>query len=111
MVTRPVRPRTAAVKKPAVSSSPAPAIKTVRKHKNKEAIEKVKVIRDSFTMPKNDYALIAELKEKALESGLHVKKSEVLRAGLRLLAKASALQLKRTLGGVERIKTGRPKKH
>jgi Arc/MetJ-type ribon-helix-helix transcriptional regulator len=82
--------------------------KPEKKHKKKTADEKV--VRDSFTMPQSDYALIAELKEKALASGLHVKKSELLRAGLRLLAKSNATQLKRAVAGLEKIKTGRPKK-
>jgi len=90
-----------------------PASKAVgkpeKKHKKKSAEAKVKVVRDSFTMPQNDYALISELKVKALNGGLHVKKSELLRAGLRLLAKSSAAQLKRVVTDLEKIKTGRPK--
>jgi hypothetical protein len=41
---------------------------------------------------------------------LHVKKSELLRAGLQSLSKLNAVQLKRTISGLEKIKTGRPKK-
>lgn len=84
------------------------AVKPEKKHKKKS--EEEKVVRDSFTMPQSDYALIAELKEKALAGGVHVKKSELLRAGLRLLAKSTAPQLKRAVAGLEKIKTGRPKK-
>jgi hypothetical protein len=62
-------------------------------------------------MPQDDYALIAKLKEKALAGGLQVKKSALLRAGLQLLDKSSALQLKRVISGLTPIKTGRPKKH
>src|SRR5437667_11750667 len=40
-----------------------------------------KVMRDGFTMPADDYALIAQLQATGLESGLAVSKSEVLRAG------------------------------
>jgi hypothetical protein len=106
-----------ATRKPA-AAKPAPkstsvktAVKPARKHKKeKKTDSKVKVVRDSFTMPQDDYALIAELKEKALAIDLHVKKSELLRAGLRLLAKAGTAQLKRTVIGLEKIKTGRPRK-
>lgn len=77
--------------------------------KEKKAESKVKVVRDSFTMPQIDYDIIAELKEKGLKSGLHVKKSELLRAGLRVLSKLSAAQLKQTVINLEKIKTGRPK--
>lgn len=72
---------------------------------------KVKVVRDSFTMPQDEYLKIAEIKETCLEAGLPVKKSEVLRAGLKALAALTPAQLKRALAGLEKIKTGRPKKH
>jgi hypothetical protein len=78
--------------------------------KEKKADEKVKVVRDSFTMPQIDYDLIAEIKQKALKAGLHVKKSELLRAGLQALSKLNTAQLKLTVTNLEKIKTGRPKK-
>jgi hypothetical protein len=71
---------------------------------------KVKVVRDSFTMPRNEYQKIAEIKAICLKSKLQVKKSEVLRAGLKVLVKLNAAQLKNVLSGLEKIKTGRPKK-
>ena len=61
-------------------------------------------------MPQADYELIAVIKQKALKADLHVKKGELLRAGLQTLNKLTAAQLKRTLEGLEKIKTGRPKK-
>lgn len=99
--------KTPAAHKPAASKTPA--AKPVKKTK-KKAEGKVKVVRDSFTMPQTDYDLIAELKQKALKDGLHLKKSELLRAGLHVLAKLNAAQLKQTVTGLEVIKTGRPKK-
>lgn len=71
---------------------------------------KVKVVRDSFTMPHSEYQKISEIKEICLQAGMHVKKSEVLRAGLKALTKLTDAQLKRTLDGLEKIKTGRPEK-
>jgi len=86
-----------------------PAPKPEKKHKKEKKLgDKTKVVRDSFTMPQSDYALIATLKERA--SGVHVKKSELLRAGLRLLSKLTAAQLKKSVADLEKIKTGRPKK-
>lgn len=82
--------------------------KKPKKEKKNDA--KPKVVRDSFTMPQPDYELISALKEKALKAGLHVKKSELLRAGLRALDAFTAAQLKRAVAGLEKIKTGRPKK-
>ncbi|HEU0188001.1 MAG TPA: hypothetical protein VFR06_08935, partial [Gallionellaceae bacterium] len=61
-------------------------------------------------MPKNDYDLIAELKQRCQKQDMHVKKSELLRAGLQALSKLSPAQLKHALNGLEKIKTGRPKK-
>lgn len=97
--------KSAAKKPPEEKSAPA----TVTKKSKKEP--KVKIVRDSFTMPQSEYQKIAEIKETCLEAGLFVKKSEVLRAGLKALAKLNAAQLKRALAGLEKIKTGRPKKH
>jgi len=85
------------------------AAKQAAKKPKKE--HKKKVVRDSFTMPQNEYAKIAEIKAICLKSKMHVKKSEVLRAGLIVLAKLNAAQLKQTLGSLEKIKTGRPHKH
>jgi hypothetical protein len=86
----------------------AKAEKKIKKEKKVEV--KVKVVRDSFTMPQTDYDLIAEIKQKALKAGLHVKKSELLRAGLQALSKLNTAQLKQTVINLEKIKTGRPKK-
>jgi predicted lipoprotein with Yx(FWY)xxD motif len=83
---------------------PSTAKKTKRENKTK-------VVRDSFTMPQNEYARIAQIKNACLKAKMHVKKSEVLRAGLILLAELNVAQLKRALGGLEKIKTGRPSKH
>jgi len=107
-VTRKPTPSKAVAKPAAVK----PVSKPEKKHKKeKKSGDKVKVVRDSFTMPQNDYALIATLKEKAMTSGgVHLKKSELLRAGLHLLSKLSALQLKKAVADLEKIKTGRPKK-
>lgn len=91
--------------KSGVSASPLHAAKKPRKN------HKVKVVRDSFTMPQIEYQKIAEIKAICLKAKLHVKKSEVLRAGLKVLAKLNAAQLKNVLNDLEKVKTGRPKKH
>jgi Arc/MetJ-type ribon-helix-helix transcriptional regulator len=100
-----------AAAKPAVKPLAALPVKAapVAKKPRKEA--KQKVVRDSFTMPQSEYQKIAEIKEICLKAGMHVKKSEVLRAGLQALAGMNVAQLKRVLAGLEKIKTGRPKKH
>ena len=71
---------------------------------------KVKTVRDSFTMPKVEYEKISYLKQTCLKAGLHVKKNELLRAGLRALSTLSVTQLKQEIGKLDTIKTGRLKK-
>jgi hypothetical protein len=61
-------------------------------------------------MPKSDYAKIATLKQKCLNAGVSVKKSEVLRAGLLLLEGATLENLLAAISAVETVKTGRPSK-
>lgn len=73
-------------------------------------VRKPKLIRDSFTFPEADYALLAELKQRALAEGHDIKKSELLRAGLLALAAMPAKSFLARLSKVERIKTGRPGK-
>lgn len=70
--------------------------------------EKVKVVRDSFSFPRQDYQKITELKKACLAEGLHVKKGEILRAGLHLLSQLSIEELKLAVARVEKVKTGRP---
>jgi hypothetical protein len=70
---------------------------------------KPKQIRDSFTMPKDDYALIDILKMRAVDGKRPAKKSELLRAGLHALLGLNAELLSRALNSLAPVKTGRPK--
>ncbi|MDD1632731.1 MAG: hypothetical protein LUP91_11075 [Methylococcaceae bacterium] len=74
----------------------------------KSKIVKAKVIRDSFSFPEQDYVKISELKKTCLAEGIHVKKSEILRAGLHLLSQLNLDELKIAVDQVEKIQTGRP---
>ena len=85
----------------AVTIDVNPAIK-------KSKTVKAKVIRDSFSFPEQDYLKISELKKTCLAAGIHVKKSEVLRAGLHLLTKLNLAELKEVVDQVDKIRTGRP---
>ncbi|MFG6459214.1 hypothetical protein [Roseateles sp. BYS96W] len=73
-------------------------------------VERAKLVRDGFTMPQSDYALIAELKHRLHDVKREAKKSELLRAGLRALALLDAPALAAALDGLEPVKTGRPRK-
>ena len=95
--------------KPAPKPTPAP-VQPAKASKKKEKPEKVKVVRDSFTIPKAEYAQIAEMKQRAMALGLEVKKSELIRAGLALLKSTSDATFRKALGNVPTLKTGRPGK-
>jgi hypothetical protein len=71
---------------------------------------KTKLVRDSFTMPQDDFALIAALKERALGFKRPTKKSELLRAGLQSLAGLNDAALQAALDALAPLKPGRPRK-
>jgi hypothetical protein len=71
---------------------------------------KLRLVRDSFTMPESDFALVSVLKARALGLGRAAKKSELLRAGLQLLSQQDAPGLVAALERLQPIKTGRPKR-
>jgi hypothetical protein len=86
------------------------AIADAAQEEKQKRAKKEKVVRDSFTMPKSDYTRLASLKQKCLTNGVHIKKSELLRAGLLMLEAASDKNLLAAVKSVETIKTGRPAK-
>jgi len=103
---------------PVAAPKPAPAkpLKAEQaakpgKDKNAKALEKVKkpkLVRDSFTIPKAEYEVLAALKARAAKQGQTPKKSELLRAGIMALAGMSEAQFIKSLQAVPAIKTGRP---
>ena len=72
---------------------------------------KIKLVRDSFTIPKTEYSAIDALKRRAARAGLPSKKSELLRAGLMALSAMGDASFQAAMDAVPRLKTGRPKKH
>ena len=98
---KPVAKAVAKVAKPRKIAKPA-APKKVPKLR-------LKPVRDSFTMPEADFALIATLKARALAAKRETKKSELLRAGLHALALLDAPALMVALGQLAPVKIGRPK--
>jgi hypothetical protein len=109
--TAPQKP--AAKKAPSVAANKVAAKKPVKAATPiaaKEAkAKKPKLVRDSFTIPKDEYAVIEALKQRASTLAQPVKKSELLRAGLKVLATLSDSALRTALQAVPSIKTGRPK--
>lgn len=98
------KPKAPAAKKPAAKTAPAKVVAPkVAKPK------KPKLVRDSFTIPKAEYLVLDELKQRATKLALPAKKSELLRAGIKALAAMDDAALTTALGNVPAIKTGRPK--
>ena len=75
---------------------------------SKTSPKKPKLVRDSFTIPKAEFATIDKLKSRAIALGTSVKKSELLRAGLMALQGLSDAAYKAALTAVPTLKTGRP---
>lgn len=116
------------IAKPAVKATPAVAVKTpskvATKNKAKTVVaavakpavqkllktKKVKLVRDSFAMPKLEYLVLEELKLRSGKLGNSIKKSELIRAGIKALAAFSDASFLAALKTVPTLKTGRPAK-
>lgn len=72
--------------------------------------KKPKLVRDSFTIPKSEFMVLQELKQRVGKAGMAAKKSELLRAGIKVLAGMNDTALAAALASVPAIKTGRPAK-
>ncbi len=103
-VAAPAKPTATPVKK----STPKPSkpIAAAKPAKTK----KPKMIRDSMTMPKAEYAVLEVLKLRAAKLASPVKKTELLRAGIKALANMSDAGFLVALKAVPSLKTGRPSK-
>lgn len=102
--------RKAALKKvstkaPLSSAFAATKVETVA---SLQKAKKPKLVRDSFTIPKAEYGVLDELKQRAANLTRPVKKSEILRAGIKILAALSDAAFLTALAQVPAIKTGRP---
>jgi hypothetical protein len=88
----------APVKSTRAKAAPAPVAPSARPH----------LVRDSFTMPEQEYAVLATVKQACLKAGFEVKKSELLRIGVALLGQLDTASLRAVLDGLPQLKTGRP---
>ncbi|MFS2116850.1 hypothetical protein [Herbaspirillum frisingense] len=115
-----VRPAARPAPKAAAVAKPAPeAVKTEKKAEKVvkpvkvEKVakpKKVKQVRDSFTMPENEYAVLAQVKKSCLKAGVEIKKSDLLRIGVSLIKNLKIAELKDILNSLTPLKVGRPKK-
>ena len=103
----PAKPaRKATPARPAAKAAPQPAPRAAKEEKPK----KPKLVRDSFTIPKAEYTVLEELKQRAAKLGHPAKKSELLRAGIKALAAMTDTAFLAGVGAVPAVKTGRPAK-
>jgi len=106
LVSTPVSP----VTKTKAASPAKPSTQAKAKPVAEPKTKKPKLVRDSFTFPKDEYQAIAALKVKALGLKQSVKKSEILRAGLMLISSLNDKAFLAALNKVPALKTGRPAK-
>lgn len=69
-----------------------------------------RVVRDTFTMPRSDQDRLQTLQERCLRGSVSVSRSELVRAGLRLLQNLDDGDLLAAVQAVEKMRTGRPKR-
>ena len=103
-----------ASKQPAAKKAPVKAASKPTKATTTAAkpakVKKPKMVRDSFTMPKAEFAVLDVLKARAANLKTPTKKTELLRAGIKALAAMSDAAFLAAIGAVPSLKTGRPSK-
>jgi hypothetical protein len=108
----PAKPAVKAAAKPAAKAAEpvakAPASQPAPKAVKVEKAKKPKLVRDSFTIPKPEYMVLEDLKQRAAKLARPVKKSELLRAGIKALAAMPDVGFLAAVQAVPAIKTGRP---
>ncbi len=107
----PAQKRTAAKAAPVKAATPAKSAKTPAKAPAAaEKAKKPKLVRDSFTMPEAEYGVFAQVKKACVAAGFEIKKSELLRIGVALIAKLDPKKLQSAQTALAPLKAGRPKK-
>jgi len=102
---KPVAKKVAKVAKTKIAAKEI--VKEVSLPKDKQ--KKPKLVRDSFSMPEAEYAVLGNVKKACLKAGVEVKKSELLRIGVALIQKMDVAALKSVLATLPPLKAGRPK--
>ena len=97
--------------KPAPKATPKATAKPDAKPDAKAAKEKkIKMVRDSISIPKTEYTVLDDMKLRAGKLGVAVKKTELIRAGIKALAALSDSAFLAAVRAVPNLKTGRPAK-
>jgi hypothetical protein len=97
-------PVKASAKAPVPLSNPEAATEKTTKSK------KPKMVRDSFTIPKMEYAVLETMKERSAKLLSPAKKTELFRAGIKALAALPDAAFLAAIQAVPSLKTGRPAK-
>lgn len=110
-----VKTKPVASGKSAAAAKPAQAVKAQAKSAavvpaEKGKVKKVKLVRDSYTMPETEHAVLGQVKKACLKAGVEIKKSELLRIGVALLRGLNIASLKGALVALPQLKSGRPVK-
>ena len=113
-VKRPTATKAPAKAKPVVATKKAPAViatqVAVALTDKPSKPKKPKMVRDSFTIPKSEFTVLQDLKERSNKLARPAKKTELLRAGIKALAALSDAEFLKAIEAVPSLKTGRPSK-
>ncbi len=88
--------------KPGATAAPAPEA-------GRDKVRKAKLVRDSFTMPEQEYAVLGQVKKACIKAGFEIKKSELLRIGVALISQLDMATLQKVLDSLPQLTTGRPR--
>lgn len=110
-VAKPVaKPAAKPVAKPAAKAVAKVAAKTTPLLAKPPKEKKIKMVRDSISIPKAEYTVLDSMKLRCGRLGVAAKKTELIRAGIKALAALPDAAFLAAVRAVPNLKTGRPAK-
>jgi hypothetical protein len=109
-VKRAIPAKAPAAKTPSVKApvkATTPVVEAANKPEPKP--KKIKLIRDSFTMPESEYVVLAAMKKICIKAGVEIKKGELLRVAVNQLQSLSPKQISEIKEQLVKVIAGRPK--
>jgi len=104
------KPQTAAPAAASAKPTPAPTVAVAVADSKPAKDKKPKMVRDSVTIPKAEYMVLEAMKQRAAQLKVTVKKTELIRAGMKHLATLPDAVFLAAIAAVPSLKTGRPSK-
>jgi len=101
-----VAPKAVLAKRVAVAGS----VSAVTTDSKPSREKKPKMVRDSVTIPKAEYVVLEAMKQRAAQLKVTVKKTELIRAGMKHLAGLPDAGFLAAIAAIPSLKTGRPSK-